>query len=100
MQLKSVWKLFMFFKYNGNVLRQIKAAEGVLSIDTKGTSLTHFYTMTSWKSKDDMLQFMRNGAHAEAMKNSKKFAKTITAHGYEGDQLPDWDEVIALHIKK
>lgn len=81
-------------------MRQIKAAKGMLSIDTKGTNFTNFYTLTSWRSKEDMLQFMKNGAHAVAMKNSVKFAKKITVHGYEGDHKPNWDEAIQLLVNK
>jgi len=100
LQLKSIWKIVEFFRFNSGVLRQIKAANGILSIDTKGTSFTNFYTLTSWRSKDDMLRFMRNGAHAAAMKNSISFAKKITAHGYEADHLPSWEEAIKLLINK
>jgi len=90
LQLKSIWKLWTFIKYN----RQIKTSKEVLSVDTKGISLTEFYTLTSWDSKEDMLAFMRNGAHAVAMKVSAQFSKKITVHGYEVDQVPAWDQAI------
>lgn len=101
LQLKSIWKVFSFFKYNGKVQSQIKTAKGVISIDSKGTSFTNFYTITSWKSKEDMLDFMRSGAHATAMKNSPQFAFNITTHGYEGESVPSWEKAIKrLHNKK
>jgi heme-degrading monooxygenase HmoA len=96
LQLKSVWKIFQFHKFNGGVQRQVKTAKGIISINTKGTSFTNFYTLTSWESKEDMLAFMRNGAHAIAMKNSSKFAVKITTKGYESTFTPAWEEVIPL----
>ena len=91
---------FVFFKFNRDVLQQIKSAQGVLSTATNATGLMNFYTLTSWESKEDMLVFMRSGAHAVAMKNSSKFASKITTDGYESESLPSWKEIITKLNKK
>ncbi len=96
LRLKSLWKIYPFYKYNSKVQQQIKSAEGVLSSEAKGTSFVSFYTKTSWKSKDDMLKFMRSGAHVIAMKESSQFALKVTTHGYSSEALPSWNESIQI----
>ena len=96
LRLKSFWKVFQFFKYNGKVQRQIKTANGVLTIEGKGTNFVSFYTKTSWNTKDDMLVFMRSGAHANAMKSSSQFAMKVTTTGFESESVPSWKEAIEL----
>jgi len=96
LHLKSVWKFFQFYKHNSKVQRQIKTANGILSMEGKGASFMSFYTKTSWTSKDDMLTFMRSGAHADAMRNSSKFARKVTTTGYESESVPSWNEAIQL----
>ena len=100
LRLKAFWKVFQFYKYNSKVQRQIKTANGVLSIEGKVTSFVSFYTKTSWNSKEDMLSFMRSGAHVDAMKNSHQFAMKVTTTGFESESVPSWKDAIELIERK
>jgi len=52
-------------------------------------------TVTSWESRDMMLEFMRSGAHLKAMKAFHSIA-TGKTYGYETDKLPDWKEAFSI----
>ena len=56
-------------------------------------------TVTSWESRESMLEFMRSGAHFQAMKQFHKIA-TGRTYGYESDQVPTAEEAFRLLMEK
>ena len=56
-------------------------------------------TLTVWESREDMLNFMRSGAHLKAMKSFHKIA-TGRTYGFESEQIPSWPEAFALLQEK
>jgi hypothetical protein len=56
-------------------------------------------TLTAWDSREAMLDFMRSGAHLEAMKVFPGIA-TGKIFGYEFDTIPDWKEAFEVLMEK
>ena len=56
-------------------------------------------TLTAWESREDMLQFMRSGAHLKAMQSFHKIA-TGRTYGFESRSIPSWPEAFALLQEK
>lgn len=82
---------FKFFALSYNALQIIKQMKGTAVVQYKSTGLwTTHYTMSLWKSKEEMQSFARSGAHLEAMKQSAKLAKHIKTLSMEMEALPDW----------
>ena len=74
-------------------LKIIKQARNASCVSLKSTGFwTTFYTMTIWKSLEDMKNFARKGAHLDAMKMSGKIAKEIRILNIEGSTLLSWKE--------
>ena len=92
-----------FGYYTIPIVPQAKHSEG--NIQTKTIMRNGInYTMTVWESRLHMRKFMMSGAHAKAMKEDRGkngnigvFAQT---YGYDGNDIPDWDEAIPLLQKK
>lgn len=82
---------FAFFALSVSALRIIKQMKttGHLAFKKRGVWTKH-YTMSLWPDEKSMQDFVRSGAHLEAMKNSKAIAKEIRTISYDADALPDW----------
>jgi len=89
-KLKSPWK---FFALSYNALKIIRQLEGTnyLQKKTRGIWTMH-YTITSWKSEQELKAFARSGAHLQAMKLSADIADEIRTLTYETDTFPAWKE--------
>ena len=93
-ELKGPLKFFLLSMHARKILMQLKATS-YKAFKKRGIWTTH-YTMTLWNSEEEMREFVRSGAHLEAMKASKKIAKEIRSFTYDADQLPDWKEAKRL----
>lgn len=72
------------------ILKQLKTTN---CVSQRATGIwTKHYTMTLWKSMEDVKNFSKSGAHLEAMKLSAQLAKEIRILSYESSSLPDWKE--------
>lgn len=93
-ELKSPLKVFSFTFLVSKIIKQLKDTnyQGFCS---KGF-WTKFYTITLWKNENDMKAFALNGAHLEAMKNSKKMAKEIKTITVDAESVPSWKEARKL----
>lgn len=56
------------------------------------------HTLTAWKSKNDMLEYIHNKVHAKAMINFRTIV-TGSTFGFESEKIPSWDEAINLWKK-
>jgi len=92
-RLKSPFKFFALSYRAMYIIKQLSASNCV-SRKAKGIWTLH-YTMTLWEDEKAMLDFVRSGAHAEAMKVSKDIAKELYFLKFEANELPSWKEAKA-----
>lgn len=98
-RLKSLWHFFFLLSLHGfKIARQAKAQPGFRTLKNTGVGYWH-YTCSAWSNEADMKNFMRHGAHLQAMKVSAQLAQEIRTYTYEGEQLPTWKEAKRLLLK-
>jgi len=95
---KGLISYFRFWFLAIPTFRQAQMAKGSLSVSAKRMNRSQC-TITSWESREAMLEFMRSGAHLHAMKAFHKIA-TGRTYGYEANQLPSWSEAMVLLKEK
>ena len=78
---------------------QAENASGNCHAATGNRGLRHFVTLTAWESREDMLLFMRNGAHAQAMRKNDQYAKSVLTCSFESESVPTWEEAHERLIK-
>ncbi len=91
-ELLSYSKLIEFFKFNGQIINELKESKCKKYKVTGSLNLKIWYTMTLWNNENDINDFYRNGKHLEAMKQSKKFSSKIQSHRIENEVLLSWKE--------
>ena len=94
LKLRNLFSFFGLANYARKIVMQLRD-EPHTEFRKTGIGLTH-YTMTAWKSHEDMQTFARRGAHRDSMKASARIAKEIRTLVIERDALPDWEEAKAL----
>jgi len=97
--LKTPFHFFSLSLYALKILNQLKETN---HLDFKKTGIgTKHYTMTLWKSEDELKAFSKSGAHKEAMKASAKLAKEIKTLTIDAEKLPDWKTAkeMLTHVK-
>lgn len=98
LELKSMFHSPKFWFYAIPAMTQAKQAPGNISADGSYIQGTH-HTLTVWKDRRSMLNYMRSGSHAKAMKIFDDIA-TGKTYGYESDIIPTWEEVRNLYETK
>ncbi|MCH8904593.1 MAG: DUF3291 domain-containing protein [Bacteroidetes bacterium] len=97
-ELKGPFKLVAFFAATSRVLKQLKATNFV---DFKSkVGWTKHYTMTLWKTEEDLKKFATSGAHLEVMKESRKIATEVRTATIEADEMMDWDGAKLILLTK
>ena len=91
-ELISYSKLIAFFKFNGQIINELKQSKSKNHKLTGSWNLKNWYTMTLWDNENDLNDFYRNGTHLEAMKQSKKFSSKIQSKHIHKDDLIPWKE--------
>ena len=95
---KSFISYFKFWLLAIPSFNQARKAEGIHFCEVK--RIKGFQcTLTAWESREDMLQFMRSGAHLKAMQSFHKIA-TGKTFGYESTSIPTWLEAFILLQEK
>jgi len=89
-ELKGPMKFFALSSQALKVTKQLKATNHIAF--KKSGFWTKHYTMTLWKSEEELKAFAQSGAHIEAMKASKEIAKEIRTITIDTDKLPNWKE--------
>jgi hypothetical protein len=89
-ELRNYAKLPAFFKFNGQIIQDLKQSNCVQFKVTGNWNLKVWYTMTLWQSEKDVLDFYRNGTHLEAMKQASFFSEKMHTTRVESDQLISW----------
>lgn len=89
-RLRSVWYFFKLSWWGLKIMRQAKALPGLVHFANTGFGYMH-YTLSAWDNDDSMRHFAyANGAHKDAMKESRKMATEIKTYTYRSKELPDW----------
>lgn len=91
-ELISYSKLIAFFKFNGQIIKELQQTQCKKHKVTGSWNLKVWYTMTLWENEKDINDFYRNGTHLEAMKQSKKFSSKIQSHRIQKEELMSWKE--------
>lgn len=91
-ELISHSKLIDFFKFNKQIIDELKKSKCKKHSLTGKWNLKVWYTMTLWENENDINDFYRNGNHLEAKKKSKKFSNNIQSHRVynKTENLMDW----------
>jgi hypothetical protein len=77
---------------------QAQSANGNISVSAKRIK-GYQCTITTWESRELMLDFMRSGAHMKAMKQFHNIA-TGRTFGFESDHVPNHLEAFDLLMEK
>ena len=95
---KNLVSFFRFWRYAVPSFRQAQTAKGNISLSAKRIK-GYQCTITTWESRELMLDFMRSGAHFKAMKQFHNIA-TGRTYGYESDHVPNHMEAFDLLMEK
>jgi len=79
------------------IMKQLKSAD-YIDFKKKGIWTKH-YTMTLWRSEDEMKKFATSGAHNTAMRNSRSIAKEIRTITIDANELPSWSTAKQLLVE-
>jgi len=94
-ELNSYSKLIPFFKFNSQIIKELKQSKCKEFNLTSNLKLKVWYTMSLWENDNDINDFYRNGTHLEAMKQAKLFSSKIQSNRINNVELIDWK-----HAKK
>ena len=76
LKLKNPLYFFIVPYFSFISIIQLRTKSKCVKYKTFGMGLTS-YTMTLWQNENDMIEYYRQGAHAEAMKKATKFTKEL-----------------------
>ena len=96
--LKSYWRLPSLVIYLVQVVRQLKASDGLLGYSLLASPLSkQFWTLSAWRSEDALGTFVRSAPHLRIMSalaphmGQTKFIRWTV----KGSQLPlQWDDAL------
>jgi len=91
---KGLRGFFKFWTLAVPSFNQARTAQGNLFCATRRIQGNQC-TLTAWESREQMLEFMRSGAHLKAMKAFRSIA-TGKTYGYEGTVIPEWKDAFAM----
>ena len=97
-ELNSYLKLIPFFKFNGQIISELKQSNCKKHKVTGSWDLKVWYTMTLWKNESEINEFYRNGTHLEAMKLSKTFSSKIQSKRILTEDLINWKTAKKLFL--
>ena len=91
-KVRGFFGILKFLRYTIPSFAAARKANGNLFCDSKKINKYH-HTLTAWKNKSKMKDYLRGKHHALAMKNFR-FIGTGSVHGYEDNVVPSWEEAI------
>ncbi len=93
-RLRKLWYYFPLTYRALFITLQIRRSPGFIEMKNTGSGYLHF-TLSAWKTEEDMRTFARSGKHAEAVRHASELASEVRTLTYETDELPPWDEARA-----
>ncbi len=91
-ELNSYSKIIAFFKFNGQIIEELKRSKCKKYKITANWNLKVWYTMTLWENENDINAFYRNDTHREAMKQSSNFSSKMESYRILKEDLMNWKE--------
>lgn len=88
-----------FLREAGRIFAVAQRVQGILhsSFHVDGAQRNEFFTMTVWRSREDMERFRDSSPHAEAMARVAFYGSNSRfANLADRTVLPDWQEVKAI----
>jgi hypothetical protein len=98
-KLRSVWLYFKLTWLALHIVKQTKQEKGFVKLKSTGFGYLH-YTLSAWQSTEDMKRFYMQGAHKDAMKESRNLSTEIKTYSYSANELPAWKEAKELLNEK
>lgn len=95
-ELNSYLKIIAFFKFNGQIIKELKQSKCKKYKATGSWNGRVWYTMTLWENEQEINDFYRNGIHLEAMKQSRKFSSKIQSRREQNEDLMRWKDAKKL----
>ena len=92
LKVKRIWHLPRFWWHAIQSYRQAQRAPGIRSVEVRNVA-GYQHTLTLWQSRRDMLNFMRSGAHLNAIRAFRTIA-TGRTYGWDADAAPNWDDAL------
>ncbi|MBF2026322.1 MAG: DUF3291 domain-containing protein [Oscillatoriales cyanobacterium C42_A2020_001] len=94
LRLRSWLYLPLFLRHAIPSSQQSMAAPGNLKTFTRQQRFSVFWTLTVWQDETSMRNYMRSGAHREAMPKLAEWCdEASTVHWHqEGIEPPSWEE--------
>ena len=89
-------KTLRFWFFTIPAFTAAKKAKGNLFTDTKKIG-EYQHTLTAWKTREDMMNYIHDKFHARAMKQFSSIGSGFT-YGFEANEIPSWEN--ALNIWK
>jgi hypothetical protein len=89
-ELNSYARFFAFFKFNGQIINELKGSHCKKYKITGSWNLKSWYTMTLCNDEADLTTFYRSGTHLEAMKQASLFSSKIQVRRLESNDLVSW----------
>jgi len=99
-ELNAYSKLPAFFKFNGQIIQELKQSGCKKYKITGSWNLKTWYTMTLWENETELHHFYTSGTHKEAMKQSKNFSSNMQSTRMEKDNLINWKEAKQILANK
>jgi len=91
LRVRRLWHYPKFLRLTGCAMAQARAAEGNLRAETRTVGGIH-HTLSVWRNREAMRDYMTAGAHLEAMQAFERIA-TGYGVGYQSTEVPDWAHV-------
>ncbi|MDD4993760.1 MAG: hypothetical protein PHR83_16180 [Paludibacter sp.] len=95
-ELNSYLRLIPFFKFNGQIIKELKLSACKGFKLKPNFNLKVWYTMTLWENDTDINNFYRNDTHLEAMKKSTIFSSKIQSKRIDKMELINWKDAKKL----
>jgi hypothetical protein len=101
LKLKSIWYYPKFVYYTSRAMKNAKIANGNISANGSYRNGV-LHTLSVWKDKRSMTQYLVAGAHADAMKINDDISlpNGTKVYGHETDHIPTWEEAIQMWQEK
>jgi hypothetical protein len=97
--LKSYWRVFPFFIYTAQVMKQLASADGLVGYSLLAHAFSkRFWTLSAWRDEGALRSFVQHPPHLRVMAalaphmGETKFVRWPV----RGSQLPlQWDDALA-----
>ncbi len=102
LQLRSWRFLLPFFFHAGRSQKQAVNAAGCLAVTTRKTRGFAFWTLSVWADEAALRDYLRTGAHREAMPKLFLWCdEAVTTHWpIEQPNLPSWEQAESVLLKQ